>query len=776
MIRRPAKSSKSNAAGSGGLPNSTLAAIALIAAVLMIAVILPADSTSVFDGQSLPLVLMIFVTAICSAWAGELRIPQRRDAALMCALAGVVVLLFISSTAADLRADGRVAWNSFWHLIGAGVFMWTAVSLCRRPFVARLLLLLLIGCGVYLCVQSVVQIGWTMPEARAEYRRNPDAALAAQGLDAPPGSALRAMYESRLDSTEPTATFALTNSLAALLTLLIFPSVGLFLFTLRSKERVAARIGLAAVLCVAMSIILFLTKSRTAYLACIAGGAAWGMQSWMNRRRSEARGDVAWKPPTWIWPAGALLIVIILGAAIQYLASDQLILSEAPKSIAFRLEYWQGTARMVMDYPWTGVGMGNFQSYYPAYKLPLASESIADPHNWLLDLCANSSIPLAVIIVGLVVITLVRIERVQRIAEAAPQEDAASATASTGKVFAALFAVWIVVTTAIWLLSGRVEIVGHCAASIAVSVWLLCNVPLLRDPNYRPDNAAPVGLIALLLCLLATGSWQASGILIPMLTLAALSLHAPASTNASTPDATSMTARMSMVVGIMLVIIAFVLQTWVPVMNSWAARQESQFARTRNEALAKLESAATIDPCDSSHRVAIVQFLVSGLRQDAAVDVDRQAEQLRTAVTNLLDSNSAGNLTWKLAADAELSLAAVATMRFGESEDRVKESLARADRYIAEALARYPSSIQLMAQAALVKELIGDHTAAANAARQVIAFSDRIPHLDKKLEQQMLWLPQGLEGIDPTLIQRPDKAYGLVRAEPICQGLAGPSN
>ncbi len=77
-----------------------------------------------------------------------------------------------------------------------------------------------------------------------------------------------------------------------------------------------------------------------------------------------------------------------LDRPVGLLASDSLVLSEAPKSIAFRLEYWQAATRMIIDYPLTGVGLGNFQSYYPSYKLPAASEIIADPQQ--LDLRPGS--------------------------------------------------------------------------------------------------------------------------------------------------------------------------------------------------------------------------------------------------------------------------------------------------------------------------------------------------------------------------------------------------
>ncbi len=41
---------------------------------------------------------------------------------------------------------------------------------------------------------------------------------------------------------------------------------------------------------------------------------------------------------------------------------------------------------MYADKPITGVGGGNFASYYPHYKIPSAPETVRDPHNFILSL------------------------------------------------------------------------------------------------------------------------------------------------------------------------------------------------------------------------------------------------------------------------------------------------------------------------------------------------------------------------------------------------------
>ena len=51
-----------------------------------------------------------------------------------------------------------------------------------------------------------------------------------------------------------------------------------------------------------------------------------------------------------------------------------------------RWQYWTGAAQMSADHPLTGVGPGNFNSYYPQYKAPAALETVKNPHNFILSI------------------------------------------------------------------------------------------------------------------------------------------------------------------------------------------------------------------------------------------------------------------------------------------------------------------------------------------------------------------------------------------------------
>ncbi len=118
------------------------------------------------------------------------------------------------------------------------------------------------------------------------------------------------------------------------------------------------------------------------------------------RRRASRRGTVPFllrqklgQSPGNCRPALAGVAVVVLSAAL--VVEGPAVLGRASKSFGYRLQYWQSTLEMIADHPWVGCGPGNFQDAYTQYKLPEASEEIADPHNFLLEIWATAGTPAA---------------------------------------------------------------------------------------------------------------------------------------------------------------------------------------------------------------------------------------------------------------------------------------------------------------------------------------------------------------------------------------------
>ncbi len=60
--------------------------------------------------------------------------------------------------------------------------------------------------------------------------------------------------------------------------------------------------------------------------------------------------------------------------------------------MTFRLQYWTGTLRALAERPLLGTGPANLRPFYLLHKEAAASESIAAPHNLVLDLWANGGL------------------------------------------------------------------------------------------------------------------------------------------------------------------------------------------------------------------------------------------------------------------------------------------------------------------------------------------------------------------------------------------------
>lgn len=208
--------------------------------------------------------------------------------------------------------------------------------------------------------------------------------LAGAGImDPRPESRERKLFEDRFRATEPLSTFAHTNSLATVI------SVGFSLLlgwtTLAMpvwKQRgIGAKswwplAGSVSVL-VLMAVCLVLTKSRTSWLAVASVASAFVL--YRQGLLRTLLGVVA---------AGAISAVLF-GILLAIGVLDILVLKEAAKSLWYRVEYWQSTLGMIGEHPALGVGLGSFQDRYPKYQLPQASETVADPHNFLLEAAAT---------------------------------------------------------------------------------------------------------------------------------------------------------------------------------------------------------------------------------------------------------------------------------------------------------------------------------------------------------------------------------------------------
>jgi tetratricopeptide (TPR) repeat protein len=352
-----------------------------VAALLVATPLIPAESVA---ESGAGLLLNLFWLMLFLAWAGSGaargRLSVRCDWALLAAIA-FVALVAVSGWITAASGNPRITINSVWQWVTfvVGFFLmrqWIATEIEQRAICAAI-----IGLAVGLAALGLYQYFVTNPEMREQFRNDPEAAYREAGIGTDPSPQMIKLLRDRVESVEPIATFALTNSLAGFLApwLVLTAGLAVSLWQDRTRHGTLALAGVMLALVLTAGC-LFLTKSRTAWLATAAGMVLLGLSSWRAGQR------INW----WFAAIGAAGAVLLFLGAVIAGGVDVQVFSEAPKSLLYRLEYWQATASMIRDYPWWGVGVGNFQDYYTAYKLPQASETIADPHNFILEIAATA--------------------------------------------------------------------------------------------------------------------------------------------------------------------------------------------------------------------------------------------------------------------------------------------------------------------------------------------------------------------------------------------------
>lgn len=378
------------------------------AAVLVARPLYPSE-TPADTGDGLPIVMLWL--ALAGVWMLGL-LGRRRFQLRFGLLDALVVFLVVwhvaSAVLAASHAHARPAVNMLWEWVGLGLVFVLIRQWVAGPKEVRALVVVMLGLAVALAGYGLFQCVYEFPRTRATYHADPEKALQEAGFFYPPGSPERIAFEKRLESREPIGTFALSNSLAGFLTPWLVVAWGIGLlgggWSAGWRPRLALLAGGLLV-----GACLLLTKSRSAYLALLAGGsslAGWWLWLRLNELRNQARlsnlGSVLPQPSYRFWLPSILGFLgllagggVMIGLAFYWGGLDIQVLTEAGKSLQYRWEYWQATWQIIRHEPLWGCGPGLFRYAYTRFKLPQASEEIADPHHFLLEIWATAGTPAA---------------------------------------------------------------------------------------------------------------------------------------------------------------------------------------------------------------------------------------------------------------------------------------------------------------------------------------------------------------------------------------------
>jgi hypothetical protein len=742
--------------------------LAALVAVCVARPLLPSEGAS-WLGDDLPFAMLLLTTAAGYLLWAAIRGGMARSLDIVdCLVAVLVATCAASALVGASEGTPRYSINMLWAWVGQGVVFFLTRQLVRSAREARAIVAVMFALAVVLSVFGFYQVLVSLPADRAAYAADPESVMQRSlGQAFPAGSPERLRFEDRLQSTEPLATFALANSLAGFLASWLVVALGVgwnMLDKHRSPDALApeeinrfgpppiVRAGFKTVgdcpnfakssqqngtvplfetsfetstrtIAFAVGIVtvagcLLLTKSRSAYLAVAVGLA---LIPWCSRAHS---GKIAWKFAL----ACCAVLVVMIGAGVATGRLDAQVLTEAYKSLGFRLQYWQATLAMIAHYPWFGVGPGNFQDYYTQFKLPQASEEIRDPHNFLLEVWATGGTFAVLALWG----TLGAFAwRMWHAVGPAPSWDVADpsdegSARNVGLVFAG-GAAGIALAFLIGPLFGYVLTEGQVACGLLVG----CAVGAIFWPwvvrgSFAPRLAA-LGVLVLAVHWLAAGGIAFPGVAGSFWILLALALDEtePAANPAGRQR---VTARLIAVVGLGLTCTAAgacYYTAYQPVVRLQEAMSQAEGVSLPQARLVAYLDAARIDPLSADPWMAIASLEMQMLKQNRpSSQAYRHFVDATNSVRDLRPRSSAtcrqiGNWYFEIYERNHAQDAANAALEF-----------------LRGAVELYPSSAVLRAELSRALQAVGQTDPATRHAERALELDRQMPHADKKLPEE----------------------------------------
>ncbi len=363
------------------------------------------------------LLVALLWLVLAAVWCmGHLSSGRRwRPHAADLAVALLMVFHCASAVWAIWHAAPRPALNSLWIWLGMGAAYFVvrlAISSARE---ARGLMAVMISLAVSLGSYGLYQHFVELPETRARYEQDRERLLREAGLASVMADpAARQAYENRVQSREPFGTFALANSLAGFLAPWLVVVVGLVVRRILAKNEAKPAgewpsWGLLSFLLIVLATCLLTTKSRSAWLGSLAGIGLLGLDLLARRVGAGLFRGLA---------VGALAVALLATLGVWTGSLDAKVLTESNKSLRYRFEYWRGSLHIVGEHPWAGCGPGNFRDAYTQYKLPEASEEVADPHNLFVEVWATAGTPALLALVALYATLAVALLRIPAVSPA----------------------------------------------------------------------------------------------------------------------------------------------------------------------------------------------------------------------------------------------------------------------------------------------------------------------------------------------------------------------
>lgn len=499
----------------------------LLAALVATLVARPLVPTELAQETAAGIPFVVVTLAVAVVWLGLGLVSGRLRVRFSMADAAAALLVVLHSLAAVWavrHAAPRPAINMAWEWIGLFASYLLARQLLITTREQRAVMAVMAALAVVIASYGAYQASYSLPKLRRQYLDNPERTVQ-QALGFNPSDEARMLFEQRMVSNEPFGTFALPNSLAGFLApwfvvLLAMSSLGCQQGA-GTRQRLFCRLVPLCFLPI-LAFCLALTKSRSAWLATAFGIVVGGWWLVVRQWRLGWRGAVV---------TGLIISLLLAAAGSAAWLIDPLLIEEAPKSFRYRVEYWRGALDLIAAYPLLGCGPGNFQDSYTRYKLPQASEEVADPHNFLIEVWATAGTPAALALLawlGLVFWTTLKAP--PREDQHAPATRDATAWIVGGLAGGVMLAHWQdLLAAAIPLVDLEWLEAGRLLTDLSVQLVLVLPAALLLHPwvaaGRLPAGVPALALAVLLIHLLVAGGIGIPGVAISVWLLAALALN-----------------------------------------------------------------------------------------------------------------------------------------------------------------------------------------------------------------------------------------------------------
>ena len=209
------------------------------------------------------------------------------------------------------------------------------------------------------------------------YEQDPDVTLAQHRIV--PNSLEHFQFEHRLYSKDISGFFTTSNSAGSFALLASFAAIALLIERYRNNKYAGLEFVWLITCGIAAAVVilgLVITKSKGAILASLFAAAMFIIYLCLGSRLKVHKKAV-------------LIICLLLSltgtcVVVWYGLNHGRL--PGGNSMLVRWQYWRASVKMYADHSLTGVGPGNFAHFYPHYKPASASESVANPHNFVLSI------------------------------------------------------------------------------------------------------------------------------------------------------------------------------------------------------------------------------------------------------------------------------------------------------------------------------------------------------------------------------------------------------